>query len=159
MNENPPAPPPGPTGAQLAAVATDVLSRNTIVLLIVDPGRCSGLPAYLNRAEPVKLNLSHQYQPPMNIQCTPHGLLFDASFCGMVTAVVVPWQAVMFFGTEDALAEIQKPLAPAKSPAAAAVVGWDDNVVKVDFGKPRAARPRMCGCGEVHGPGERCGPY
>lgn len=108
-----------------------LLAAHTIIAIVVLPGQCKGLEAF-PPAVPLKLNLGHTLAPPMFIQTDADGVTFRASFRGESRLVSVPWAGLCFAGTDAALSQLLKDLAP--KPERAPTEG---NVVKVDFAKGR----------------------
>jgi hypothetical protein len=76
---------------------TKFLADHTIVTILVAPNRCKGLDDFPADA-PLRLDLSHAFQPPMWPAVTPYGLDFHASFAGRVRPVSVPWSALLWAG-------------------------------------------------------------
>lgn len=109
-----------------------LLDRHPQIAIVVLPRKCLGLGQFPD--DPLRLNVGHGLTPAMNIRTDARALEFTASFRGKLQNVSVPWGALLFAGTEDALQKVlTDALAPEKAPATERV----GNVVKVDFGARR----------------------
>jgi hypothetical protein len=93
-----------------------LLDRHQLVTIVVMPGQCIGL-ARFPKDIPLTLNVGRgdAIQPPMFVKLDSEALEFTACFRGDYQRVTVPWGALMFAGTQDALRQL---LAGAGAPAA-----------------------------------------
>ena len=109
-----------------------LLDRHQLVTIVVMPGRCIGL-ARFPATIPLVLNVGRgaAVTPPMAVRLDSEALEFTASFRGELQRVTVPWGALMFAGTREAL---QKALDAHAAASPKAVVADGSNVVRAQFG-------------------------
>lgn len=140
--KNPSTPPPAPVpplGPNFNAIMRGLLEKNPVVVLFVLPRECRGLDDF-PPDQALRLDVGHAFNaPPMNPQVKPHGLAFNASFRGRSRAVFVPWDGVLFAGSEanykEVLARSLRLQQVARQPKAQdAPPRAPSNVVHVNFG-------------------------
>ena len=117
-----------------AKILDDLLGKHAQIVVFVYPAACQGLEDF-PPDRPLRLNLGHALKPDMCIATDAAGVSFHASFNQVPRAVRVPWEGLLFAGTEAHFAEtvkaalaIQKEQAKPKTEQAPG-----SNVVHVDF--------------------------
>jgi hypothetical protein len=122
-----------------ARLFREFLAENTIVTVVVLPGLCTGLDEF-ERAQPLRIDLSDAFSPPMWPTVTNDGLAFRASFSKVDRAVTVPWAALVWAGVPGGAAPTQKAVAALETPDVAKPQVREGGVlIHADFGKKRGA--------------------